>query len=148
MLTSFDRRELAGNEHRRGNFNECKRLISVREVTLSELRDSIARLRERVKLVCRTRGSPPPRVHWLKDGIPLHPRRGLRIQHKRWVCSFFHFDFATRTMHPAKPKYSFLSRFTSFTKKKKKIKHKIRRILIERTRLTPRFACIRKIRRG
>ena len=27
-------------------------------------------------------------------------------------------------MHPAKPKYSFLSRFTSFTKKKKKIKHR------------------------
>ncbi|XP_032681747.1 protein vein isoform X2 [Odontomachus brunneus] len=55
----------------------------VREVTLSELRDSIARLRERVKLVCRTRGSPPPSVHWLKNGVPLHPRRGLRIQHKR-----------------------------------------------------------------
>ncbi|XP_012216338.1 protein vein [Linepithema humile] len=55
----------------------------VREVTLSELRDSIARLRDRVKLVCRTRGSPPPKVHWLKDGVPLHPRRGLRIQHKR-----------------------------------------------------------------
>ncbi|XP_043272159.1 pro-neuregulin-2, membrane-bound isoform isoform X2 [Venturia canescens] len=55
----------------------------VREVTLSELRDSVARLRDRVKLVCRTRGSPPPQVHWLKDGVPLHPRRGLRIQHKR-----------------------------------------------------------------
>ncbi|XP_020280346.1 protein vein [Pseudomyrmex gracilis] len=55
----------------------------VREVTLSELRDSIARLRDRVKLVCRTRGSPPPRVHWLKNGVPLYPRRGLRIQHKR-----------------------------------------------------------------
>lgn len=60
-------------------------LITVREVTLSELRDSVARLRDRVKLVCRTRGSPPPQVHWLKDGVPLHPRRGLRIQHKRWV---------------------------------------------------------------
>ncbi|XP_012274845.1 uncharacterized protein LOC105696724 [Orussus abietinus] len=55
----------------------------VREVTLSELRDSVARLRDRVKLVCRTRGSPPPRVHWLKDGVSLQPRRGLRIQHKR-----------------------------------------------------------------
>lgn len=55
----------------------------VREVTLSELRDSVVRFQDRVKLVCRTRGSPPPKVHWLKDGIPLHPRRGLRIQHKR-----------------------------------------------------------------
>ncbi|XP_012250724.2 uncharacterized protein LOC105683019 isoform X1 [Athalia rosae] len=55
----------------------------VREVTLSELRDAVARLRDRVKLVCRTRGSPPPKVHWLKDGVPLHPRRGLKIQHKR-----------------------------------------------------------------
>ncbi|XP_033228600.1 protein vein [Belonocnema kinseyi] len=55
----------------------------VREVTLSELRDSVARLQDRVKLVCRTRGSPPPKVQWFKDGVSLHPHRGLRIQNKR-----------------------------------------------------------------
>ncbi|EFN86515.1 hypothetical protein EAI_02078 [Harpegnathos saltator] len=73
--------------------------LHLREVTLSELRDSIARLRERVKLVCRTRGSPPPSVRWLKNGVPLHPRRGLRIQHKR-LTGYLHPAFLSNRSLP------------------------------------------------
>lgn len=66
-------------------------------------------------------------------------------------------------MHPAKPSYArakeifllvliLLCQKVSPKKKKeekeKKMKRKIRRILVERKRLAPRFACIRKIVAG
>lgn len=64
-------------------------------------------------------------------------------------------------MHPAKPSYARAKEIFLFVlilfhqkvspkkeEKEKKMKRKIRRILVERKRLAPRFACIRKIVAG
>ncbi|XP_044740187.1 protein vein isoform X2 [Chrysoperla carnea] len=59
-------------------------LNSVKPANVSELNDVTLKWGKKLKLVCRTQGFPPPRVHWLKNGTDNFLRlKRVRIQHRR-----------------------------------------------------------------
>ncbi|XP_052121833.1 protein vein isoform X3 [Frankliniella occidentalis] len=47
------------------------------------LRDVTLRARRRLRLVCRTQGTPLPAVLWYKDGVRVTPSRRVRVQHNK-----------------------------------------------------------------
>lgn len=60
-------------------------LIAARRPSITKLRSTEVKLDERLSLLCRAKGFPPPKILWYKNGVNLeHPpsRRGLSVRRR------------------------------------------------------------------
>lgn len=58
-------------------------MFSVRQVGVWGLKNETAFVGERLRLVCRVKGTPLPALQWFKDGSPIIVTSRLRIQYKK-----------------------------------------------------------------
>ncbi|XP_014253959.1 protein vein isoform X2 [Cimex lectularius] len=59
----------------------CKNCL--RPASISGLKDTKVKVKDRLRLVCRSKGNPLPAVSWYKDGNPVNASRASRIQFKK-----------------------------------------------------------------